>query len=154
MGVPSTSSCSLAPGVEFLTLVSAQMPHKWEKEHSGTLFPAQLNKYSLTCTEHDVHYYHNNWCSDARDGFQYYSRTPLKWTRLGPKKLSFVERCPLLLGVAVVQGYFYCTLEYSCNKCGNLIGQLEVHYFTYGPRGLLSRSNIGVLALFLSLIHI
>ena len=24
-------------------------------------------------------------------------------------------------------------LEYSCNKCSNLIGQLEVHYFTYGP---------------------
>ena len=40
-------------------------------------------------------------------------------------------------------------LEYSCNKYSNLIGQLEVHYFTYGPRGLLSRSNIGVLAIFL-----
>ena len=39
-------------------------------------------------------------------------------------------------------------LEYSCNKYSNLIGQLEVHYFTYGPRGLLSRSNIGVLAIF------
>ena len=24
-------------------------------------------------------------------------------------------------------------LEYSCNKCSNLIGQLEVHYFTYRP---------------------
>ena len=39
-------------------------------------------------------------------------------------------------------------LEYSCNKYSNLIGQLEVHYFTYGPRGLLRRSNIGVLAIF------
>ena len=39
-------------------------------------------------------------------------------------------------------------LEYSCNKYSNLIGQLEVHYFTYGPRGLLSRSNVGVLAIF------
>ena len=42
----------------------------------------------------------------------------------------------------------YLILEYSCNKYSNLIGQLEVHYFTYGPRGLLSRSNIGVLAIF------
>ena len=25
----------------------------------------------------------------------------------------------------------YVGLEYSCNKCSNLIGQLEVHYFTY-----------------------
>ena len=41
----------------------------------------------------------------------------------------------------------YC-LEYSYNKYSNLIGQLEVHYFTYGPRGLLSRSNIGVVAIF------
>ena len=24
-------------------------------------------------------------------------------------------------------------LEYSCNKCSNLIGQIEVHYFTYRP---------------------
>ena len=40
-------------------------------------------------------------------------------------------------------------LEYSCNKYSNLIDQLEVHYFTYGPRGLLSRSNyIGVLTIF------
>ena len=47
-----------------------------------------------------------------------------------------------------VQQCFYSfnhSLEYSCNKYSNLIGQLEVHYFTYGPRGLLSRSNIGVL---------
>ena len=40
-----------------------------------------------------------------------------------------------------VQWTLYCKymyLEYSCNKYNNLIGQLEVHYFTYGPRGLLS----------------
>ena len=29
-------------------------------------------------------------------------------------------------------------LEYTCNKCSNLIGQLGVHYFTYGP---LERSS-------------
>ena len=28
---------------------------------------------------------------------------------------------------------YYLLLEYSCNKCSNLIGQLEVHYFTYRP---------------------
>ena len=29
------------------------------------------------------------------------------------------------------------------NKYSNLIGQLEVHYFIYGPpRGLTSRSNV------------
>ena len=44
--------------------------------------------------------------------------------------------------------HIYRDIEYSCNKYNNLIGQLEVHYFIYGPRGLISRSNIGVLAIF------
>ena len=52
------------------------------------------------------------------------------------KFLTKILRTKLMRITVSLKAYkyrLYHELEYSCNKCSNLIGQLEVHYFTYRP---------------------
>ena len=39
------------------------------------------------------------------------------------------------ISVSCITEVYYIQLEFSCNKYSNLIGQLEVPYFTYTPPG-------------------